>query len=200
MFIQMEKCPFPIREYLAKSAEYVRGEIVEMYPAQSGICSMGMKTPLINISGRRIRFDNIIILEGLSVGGVERSVPRAEKQAELKMILIKRRSGDCTETLNTSKPSKRGTMEIINPKMKPANISPSIIEVMEAGVETSLSRVFILVSHGVIIGLADEVVKNSVMPIRPGNRTSNGIFLPMEKARKSVRGKNKPNIKTGALK
>ena len=39
-----------------------------------------MKIPLINMSGNLIRTETIIVFAGESVGGVESSAPREEKQ------------------------------------------------------------------------------------------------------------------------
>jgi len=96
-------------------------------------------------------------------------------------------------------PVKRGTREIIIPKITPASISPRRIEVRERGDARSLSYVFAFLSQGVIKGPTEEEVKNKVILIRPGTRTSGTISLPSEKAKKKNTGKRIPKIITGGL-
>jgi hypothetical protein len=53
----------------------------------------------------------------------------------------------------------------------------------EAGVDTNLSRVLVVVSHGMIIGLTAVAVKNRVIANKPVTDEFMGILLPIEKAK-----------------
>lgn len=85
------------------------------------------------------------------------------------------------------------------PKRKEARISPVMIVEIETGVESNLSNVFVLVSHGAINGTTAVEVKKSVIPTSPGRRKFKEKFLPIQKARKRKRDSNIPKIKTGPL-
>lgn len=160
------------------------------------ISPMGMNTPLMNIRGNLIRVDNIIMFEGVSVGGADINEPRVEKQnADRTVPMIKYR-------LTIPSPSRTTPMMRIKdvmkrPNKKEAIMSPRRILHSATGVETSLSKVFILVSQGVIIGPMAEVVKNSAMPTNPGIRISMERFLPSIKAMNRKEGSNNPNIRVG---
>ena len=138
---------------------------------QTGILSIGMNTPLMNTSGNRTRFESIIMFDGLSVGGDEIRLPRAEKQKADRTISTARMSGLTTLAPKANMPTSSGTTEITAPYRNPAKISPKIMEDIEAGVETKRSSVRIRVSQGATMGLADDAVKNTVMATSPGKRT-----------------------------
>ena len=70
---------------------------------------------------------------------------------------------------------------------------------IDIGADTSLSKVFILVSQGTITGTTEVAVKKSVSPTEPGTKKLIGMFLPMEKARNRKRGSKIPKIRTGPL-
>jgi len=70
---------------------------------------------------------------------------------------------------------------IKSPKNTDANKSPKIIAHKEIGEETNLSRVFILVSQGVITGVIAETEKNKAIPNKPGIRKSTDISRLKEK-------------------
>jgi len=177
----------------------VSGEIGAIAFPQAGISSMGMNTPLININGKRTRFESIITFDGLSVGGDDSRLPKAEKQRADRTMSIANMAGLTTLAPKTNIPTNSGTIEITAPYKKPAKMSPKMIAEMEAGVEINRSSVRIRVSQGATIGLAEDAVKKSVIPTSPGRRTLGGIFLPMANAKNKQRGKRMPNIKTGAL-
>lgn len=153
----------------------------------------------MNIKGSLTRLENIIILEGLSVGGVERRLPSAEKQKAPRAISITKINGFAIFAPKANMQIDRGTIDMTAPKRKPERISPRMMEAIEAGVEIRRSSVRIRVSQGAMRGLADEAVKKSVIPTSPGRSTSTGIFLPIAKAKNNARGKRSPNIKTGAF-
>jgi hypothetical protein len=161
---------------------------------------MGMKMPLMNINGKRTRFDSIITFDGLSVGGDDSRLPNAEKQKADRIISIARMNGLTTLAPKANIPTSSGTIEITAPYRKPENISPKIIAGIEAGVEINRSSVRIRVSQGATIGLAEDAVKNSVIPTRPGSSILGEIFLPMAKAKNKQSGKRMPKIKTGDFK
>jgi hypothetical protein len=88
---------------------------------------MGIKMPLINIIGKRTKLESIIILEGLSVGGLESRTPKLEKQKLEKRIFNTRIARLLIVNPKTRRAKRRGTKEIIMPKRKPARISPKKI-------------------------------------------------------------------------
>jgi hypothetical protein len=53
----------------------------------------------------------------------------------------------------------------------------------EAGADTNLSRVLVVVSHGMIIGLTAVAVKNRVIANKPVTDELMGILLPIAKAK-----------------
>jgi hypothetical protein len=88
---------------------------------------MGMKMPLINIIGKRTKLENIIILEGLSVGGLESRTPKLEKQKLEKRIFSIKIARLFIVNPKTKRARKRGTKEIMIAKRKPAMTSPKRI-------------------------------------------------------------------------
>ena len=69
------------------------GEIGAIAFPQVGISSMGINTPLMNINGKRTRFDSIMTFDGLSVGGDDSKLPKAEKQKADRTISIAKTNG-----------------------------------------------------------------------------------------------------------
>jgi len=160
---------------------------------------MGIKIPLINIKGNLIRFDSIIIFEGLSVGGADINNPRDEKQkAASKVPIIRYKS----TIFNPSRiiPTNKIKLDMKRPNRKEAIISPKIIAHKEIGADISLSKVLIRVSQGVITGPMAEDVKKSPMASKPGIKKLVGIFLPTTNAMNKKTGKSKPYIITGPFK
>ena len=160
---------------------------------------MGMNTPLMNINGKRTRFESIMTFDGLSVGGDDSRLPNAEKQKADRTISIAKMNGLTTFAPKANIPTNSGMIEITAPYKNPAKMSPKMIAEIEAGVEIKRSSVRIRVSQGAMMGLAEDAVKKSVMPTSPGKRTLGGIFLPMANAKNKQSGKRMPNIRTGAL-
>ncbi len=160
---------------------------------------MAIKIPLINTSGNLIKFDSIIIFDGLSVGGAESNKPRDEKQkADNSVPTIK----DKLIMFNPNKkiPINKIKLDMKIPKRKEAVISPKIIAHKEIGAETNLSKVLIRVSHGAIMGEMAEEVKKSPMASKPGIKKLVDIFLPTAKAMKRKAGRSSPNTTTGPFK
>ena len=160
---------------------------------------MEIKIPLINIKGNLIKFDNIIIFDGLSVGGAEINKPRDEKQkADNKVPII--RDKFIIFKPNRIIPINKIKLDMKIPNRKEAVISPKIIAHKAIGAEISLSKVLIRVSQGAIIGEIAEEVKKSPMANKPGIKKSMDISLPTAKAINRKAGKSKPNITTGPFK
>jgi hypothetical protein len=150
--------------------------------------------------GKRTKFANVIISEGVSVGRAENNVPSEAKQKDDNGMLIIR-----TFTLTIPAPNKRipiiiGITTKRVPNNKPDTISPTRIECNETGVEINRSKVFVLLSHGAMTGVTDEAVKKTVREIIPGTRACGGRFLPTENARNRKNGKRIPKIRTGPFK
>ena len=136
------------------------------------------------------------MFDGLSAGGAESTNPNAEKQKAAKsvpMINSKVR----IPIPNKKTPIKIGIKLIKIPNMKEAVMSPKIMAHIVIGDDTSLSKVFILVSQGAITGPTDETVKNNAIPIKPGIKNFIGMSLPIENERNRKEGSSSPNITTG---
>ncbi len=166
---------------------------------QLPILLIGMNIPLIKIRGNLIKLDNIIIFDGLSVGGAEISTPNDEKQKDAKIVPI------ISFKPIILIPSKiiltKKTNDVIKrPNKKEAVISPRIIAHMAIGAETNLSKVIIRVSHGAITGPIDVAVTKSAILSRPGIKKVIGNFFPIAKAINKKDGMSKPDIITGPLK
>lgn len=146
-----------------------------------------------------MRFESIIMFDGLSVGGDDIKLPKAEKQKAESRMLIVRIDGCRTLAPKANIPTNNGTMEIAILYRNPAKMSPEMMAEIEAGVEIKRSSVRIRVSQGTTTGLAEEAVKKSVIAVSPGKSSRGEIFLPMAKAKNKQRGKRMPYIKTGAL-
>ena len=166
---------------------------------QTPISLIGMNIPLIKIIGNLIKVDNIIMFEGLSVGGAEISNPKEEKQKAAKIVPAIRLK------LIISIPSKimlpKKIKKVIKrPNESEAIISPRMIAHTAIGAEISLSNVRIRVSHGAIIGPMEETVTKRVIPIKLGIKKLRANPLPKTNAIKRKNGISKPDITTGPFK
>ncbi len=160
---------------------------------------MGMKIPLMNIKENLIRFDSIIISDGLSVGGADSSKPRDEKQKADRIVpMIK----DKLIIFNPIRitPTNKIKLDIKRPNRTEAVTSPSIMAHKAIGAEISLSKVLMRVSHGAIIGDIAEEVKKIPMASKPGIKKTVDICLPTAKAIKRKDGRSRPNTATGPFK
>jgi len=163
------------------------------------ILLIGANIPLMKIKGNLIKVDNIIIFDGLSVGGAEINNPKDEKQKAAKnvpTIRLKLIIPIPSKIMLTKKIKK----VIKRPKKKEAVISPKIIAHIAIGAETSLSKVLIRVSHGAIIGPIEETVTKSVIPNRLGIKKLRESSLPKIKAINKKDGISRPDITTGPFK
>ena len=141
------------------------------------------------MSGKRTKFDKVIISDGFSVGTAENKIPIEAKQNADKGIPIIRAGKLSILAPNINTPIHMGITTKTVPKNKLAIMSPMRIEFNESGVEISRSNVFVLLSHGAITGVTEDDVKNIVRESMPGTRICGGRFLPTENARKRKNGK-----------
>jgi len=160
---------------------------------------MGIKIPLTNIKGNLIKFDSIIIFDGLSVGGADNNKPREEKQKADNNVPIIR---DKLIIFNPNKtiPINKIKLDIKIPKREEAVMSPKIIAHNAIGAEINLSKVLIRVSQGAIIGEIAEEVKKSPIASKAGIKKLIDSSLPTTKAIKRKAGRSKPNTTTGPFK
>lgn len=156
---------------------------------------IGTNTPLIKIRGNLINVAKTIIFEGLSVGGEDINTPKDEKQKEAIIIPITKGKVIISKP-NKAMPTKRTNEVTKSPKTAEASISPRIIAQRDTGEETSLSNVFIFVSHGAIIGVIAETAKKRAIPTKPGIKKSVVVCLLKTKAMNKKEGINNPWIKT----
>jgi hypothetical protein len=161
-----------------------------------GIWLRGMNTPLIKIKGNFIREDSIIMLDGLSVGGADKTSPNAEKQKEA-ITVPTTKLRVMNPVPSKAMPSKNTKEVMIRPNKKDARTSPRMIAQRDIGAETILSRVLVAVSVGAIAGPMDVDVKKMAMPSKPGNRNSIGKSFPNAKEMNKKAGKSRPKIITG---
>jgi hypothetical protein len=181
-------------ECLAKSVKYVRGENEEMATPHGGSSPIGMKTPLMKIKGNLITAVNIMIEDGVSVGGTDSRMLKAAKQKEAKIMESPKISGPTMFTPR-NKQTMIMTVETRSPKRKDANTSPKNIAHVETGAEANLSSVLPLVSNGMTPGAIDVAAKKTAIPSNPGMRTSTGMFLPMIKDNARKAGNSRPNMR-----
>jgi hypothetical protein len=152
----------------------------------------------MKINGNFIKVAKSIIFEGLSAGGAEIKVPNAEKQ-KADITTPKNRGMLIIPTPNKRIAAKRTKNVIKSPNMAEANISPNMIAHIDIGEETSLSKVFIFVSHGAITGVIAETEKKRAIPNKPGIIKSKAASLLKENAMNKKAGISKPWIITGPL-
>ena len=160
---------------------------------------MGKKTPLKKIRGSLTRLEMVIILEGLSVGGVEKRVPNTAKHKADRITVTIKRNGLCSGASIIKRLMPMGTSERKTPNRNAANTSPASIAGSVNGAASKRSKVRVRVSKGRIAGVVAEAVKKSAIPIRPGTRLLEGTFLPMANAIKRNVGDNIPKMMTGPL-
>ncbi|KKS03547.1 MAG: hypothetical protein UU64_C0002G0110 [candidate division WWE3 bacterium GW2011_GWF2_41_45] len=159
----------------------------------------GIKIPLIKINGNFIKVDNIIAFEGLSVGIEEISSPKEEKQKAANIVA--KNIGILIINFPKNKELTKNIGIVIKmPYIKEESTSPKMIAHNFTGDEIILSKVFILVSQGIIPGVIDETVKKRLIPKRPGINDSIDICLFKEKETNKKAGITIPNTITGPLK
>ncbi|MEF8726327.1 MAG: hypothetical protein V5A79_02790, partial [Candidatus Bipolaricaulota bacterium] len=173
------------------------GESCEIISPQPGSLLVGMKIPLTKIKGNLIKVDSIIISAVVSVGTADISTPIAEKQKLARIIpntRVKKFKGTMPKIPATA---KMETAEMEKARAIEPMISPKSISVTLIGLDTSLSRVFVLVSQGAITGLIDVEVNQMAIPESPAINEMGGISLPTKKAKKKKKGRSIPKITTG---
>jgi hypothetical protein len=136
-------------------------------------------------------------LAGLSVGSAEKIEPSPAKHKEPRITVKIREIKLVIVPPKTKVPTKITRMEIARLKKNADRISPNINIAIEPGVVSNLSRVFVLVSQGVIKGPTEEPVKKKVIPSKPGTSSFTGIFFPKAKAKNRKKGNRIPNISIG---
>ena len=139
------------------------------------------------------------MLAGLSVGGVEKRVPRTAKQRADKTTVTINKIGRLRLAPRAKTLMKIGTNDRSRPKKKAAKTSPAIRFGRVKGDVNNLSRVRVLVSKGSTAGVVADAVKNTAIPINPGAKLSGVVFLPIAKAINKKVGNRIPNMITGPL-
>lgn len=160
---------------------------------------IGMKIPLTKIKGNFINVASIIMSAVVSVGTADIRTPIAEKQ-KLASINPNPRVIKLTGIIPKIPATARiETVEIEKARVMEPIISPSNISVTLIGLDTNLSKVFVLVSQGAITGLIDVEVNQMAIPESPAINESGGISRPTRKAKKKKNGSRIPKITTGPL-
>ena len=152
----------------------------------------------MKIRGNFIKVAKSIMFDGLSAGGAEIRVPKAEKQ-KAAIMTPKTKGMLMISPPSRMIPAKKTKDIMISPKITEATISPKIIAQRLIGEDISLSKVFIFVSQGAITGVMAETAKNKAIPKSPGNKNSTDISLFNENATNKKAGINSPWISTGPL-
>jgi hypothetical protein len=129
---------------------------------------MGINTPLMKTRGNLTRLEIVMMLAGLSVGGVEKRVPRTAKQRADKITVTINKIGRLSSAPRTNTLMKIGTKDRNRPKKKAAKTSPAIRFGRVNGDVNNLSSVRVLVSKGSTAGVVADAVKNTAIPINPG--------------------------------
>ncbi len=153
--------------------------------------------PLMKITGNFTSAESIMTSAGVSVGSAAISTPTAEKQKLARTSPDTKTSGWTIVRSRSKIAIERGTVVIAIPMAADAIKSPKSIHESPIGEETNRSRVFVLVSQGVITGLIEVEVNQIAILNRPVPSISGGISLPSQKARKKKKGRSIPNITTG---
>lgn len=146
----------------------MRGDIRDTGNIHLGKLFSGINTPLTKINGNFIILESRTTSAGISVGSAENNTPREEKPKDIKKIMAKANKILLGHIPNIT-PNIIGIIPKIIPKIVDAIISPNNIIVIVTGLESSISRVLCLVSHGAIIGVMEEEVKNKVIVSKEAN-------------------------------
>jgi len=83
--------------------------------------------------------------------------------------------------------------------MKPAIILPMRTVVSDTGADRNLSKVFILLSRGIVTGPIDDEAKKSVWATSIGIAWSIDMFRPITKDKNIESGNKIPNIMEAGL-
>ena len=124
----------------------------------------------------------ICTVEGMLVGGMEKTLPSEEKQKAARMTDREKMKG-CDTPIPRARPRMMGTSEIASPKPEEARISPRMMVSSLTGQDMSRSSVLAWASQGVTTGEMLVAVKNRIIPRSPGIRKSIVRCRPMAKAK-----------------
>ncbi len=152
--------------------------------------------PLINTTGNFTTEASILIVAGVLVGGIEKTLPREAKQKAARITATAKMNGLDIVTPR-KKPRTSVTIEIAIPKVKEARISPRMIVSNLSGQDISRSSVLACVSQGATIGDIEVAVKKRIIPKSPGIMKSMVMCRLMVKERNKKTGKRIPKITTG---
>jgi hypothetical protein len=159
-----------------------------------------MKTPEMNIRGRRTRFSMDMISPGLSVGYEAKRVPMVAKQNDVSSIPIMRGATLVIGVPKMSCPAINGTNAIPMLYKNPLRLSPRTTACRDMGAETRRSKVFMRRSMGMETGSIEDAEKRIVIEISPGIMTRGPDEFPAAKARNMNNGNRAPETMMFGLK
>ena len=113
-----------------------------------------------------MKVERTMTLDGISVGGDDKIIPKHAKQKDPKINARIKIAGDI-KFKPRIKLIKIGNIEIKDPKNIDAQISPNSSVVSFMGLAKTLSKVFCIVSHGITIGPTELAVKRIIMADKP---------------------------------
>ena len=119
-------CDIPRRLKLTMSTKYVIGERYDSILPTPPNSESGTKIPLMNINGKRMRLENIIICDGVREDGEANRTPSEEKQKLAKTIPIINAARLQLYPKNKN-PASNTMIFITIPNSIPAAISPKIM-------------------------------------------------------------------------
>ena len=147
--------------------------------------------------GIRTKFRGIMTCPTVWPGIEANMIPMAEKAREERIMqVIKVAAFPIAEPKNVN-PTRIGMTVIPTPYMIPARVLPMRTASKETGDVRSLSKVWFAFSTGITTGPIEEEAKKSVCAMRTGICEDTGMFRPMLKERKRLKGKSIPNIRDG---
>ena len=124
-------------------------------------------------------------------------MPRAEKAKEDRAKHASKAPRFIIVDPKNAAPTKTGMIEIPAPYMIPAMVFPMSMDSRETGEVRNLSKVWLARSLGITTGPIEDEEKKRVWEMRTGICEASGIFLPILKERKRLKGKSIPNMMDG---
>lgn len=131
-----------------------------------GTFEIEIKIGLMNNMGNLTKKESTIMVEGMSVGGEERIIPK-QANAKHPSSMAPPRTTGATRFNPIIKLIITGTVEIIIPKKRDAQISPNKSVISLIGVVTNRSRVLAMVSQGKTAGPTELAVNIRIIPSNP---------------------------------
>ena len=128
--------------------------------------------PLMNIKGRRTKFNAMVTSPGFSVGMEANIIPSAAKQADERKSPINKKRKLVTLIPKTKRPMMIGIIPTSRLYVMPAIIFPTSMEQKDMGATSNLSKVFSLLSKGIENGPIEEELNKMIMAVKPGIRAS----------------------------